>query len=168
MLCDLVARKNNKLGILQTFWKSVHKKELRYTKLHGFQVRWASYGHNHDIVYSNDPILCTCVHLGMKNKVSLGIFNYLYTKNTFFIFLMLKMGFFCEAPTKNMFQKWTTTILNHIIPYFMDNSPFVCIEKVFYIPLKKLTKFCRFRWKRIKFELQVLHSLLKFFSKNHF
>jgi hypothetical protein len=36
---------------------------------------------------------------------------------------MLKMGFFCSN-YQNMFQKWTTTILNDIIPYFMHNLPF--------------------------------------------
>jgi hypothetical protein len=63
MLCDLVARKNNKLRILQTFWKSVHKKELSHTKFHGFQARWASYGFNHDIVLCSNPILCIYVPL---------------------------------------------------------------------------------------------------------
>jgi hypothetical protein len=37
---------------------------------------------------------------------------------------MLKMGF-CEAPDKNMFQKWTTTILNDIIPYLCTIYHFV-------------------------------------------
>jgi hypothetical protein len=96
MLCDLVARKNNKLGILQTFWKSVHTKELSCMKFHGFQARWASCGHNHSIVCSNDPILCTCVHIEMVNNVDLGSFNFLCTKNSFFIFLMLKKGYFVK------------------------------------------------------------------------
>jgi hypothetical protein len=51
MLCDLVAIKNNKLWILQLSWKSVHKKELSRTKFYGFQAKWASYGHNHGIVF---------------------------------------------------------------------------------------------------------------------
>jgi hypothetical protein len=42
----------------------------------------------------NDPILCICVYLGMEKKVALGSFNFLCLKNSFFIFLMLKMGFF--------------------------------------------------------------------------
>jgi hypothetical protein len=96
MLCDLVSRKNNKLGILETFWRSVHKKELPYTKVHGFQARWASSSDNHGIVCSNNPILCTCVHLDMANKVALGSINFLCTKKSFFIFLMLKMGYFVK------------------------------------------------------------------------
>jgi hypothetical protein len=69
------------------------------------------------------------VHIGMANKFALGSFNFICTKKSFFIFLMLKMGFFCEAPTKNMFKKWTTTILNDIIPYFMHNLPFFAWKK---------------------------------------
>jgi hypothetical protein len=88
MLCDLDARKNNKLGILQLFWKSVRIKEPSCTKFNGFQAKWASYGHNHGIVCSNDHILCTCMHLGMTNNVDLGSFNFCCTKNPFFIFLV--------------------------------------------------------------------------------
>ena len=35
-------------------------------------------------------------------------------------------------------------------------------------PLVKKTNCCRFRWKRVKFELQLPQSLLFIFSKNHF
>jgi hypothetical protein len=118
MLCDLVSRKNNKLRILETFWKSVHKKELPYTKFHGFQARWASSGDNHGIVCSNNPILCTCVHLGMSNKVALGSINFLCTKNSFFIFLMLKMGSFVKRLPKICFKNVPThfyKILYHIL-----------------------------------------------------
>jgi hypothetical protein len=108
MLCDLVARKNNKLWILQVFWKSVHKKELSRTKLHGFQVKWASYDHNHGIVCSNDPILCTCVYLGMTNNVDLGSFNFCCTKNSFFIFLVQKMGFFVKPLPKICYKNGIT------------------------------------------------------------
>jgi hypothetical protein len=38
---------------------------------------------NHRIVCSNDPILCTCVHIGMANKVHIGIFHFLCIKNQF-------------------------------------------------------------------------------------
>jgi hypothetical protein len=100
MLCDLVSRKNNKLGILQLLWKSVHKKELSRTKFHGFQAKWDSYGHNYSIVCSNNPIMCTCVHLGMTNNVDLGSFNFRCTKNSFFIFLVQKMGFFVKRLPK--------------------------------------------------------------------
>jgi hypothetical protein len=100
MLCELVSRNINKLGILQLFWKSVHKKELSRTKFHGFQAKWDSYGHNHSIVCSNDPILCTCVHLGMTNNVDLGSFNFCCTKNPFFILLAPKWVFFVKEVQK--------------------------------------------------------------------
>jgi hypothetical protein len=73
--------------------KSVHKKELSRTKFYGFQAKWASYSHNHDIVCSNNPILCICVHLGMTNNVDLGSFNFRY-KKIIFHFLSIKNGFF--------------------------------------------------------------------------
>jgi hypothetical protein len=116
LLCDLVSRKNNKLGILQTVWKSVHKNSYLIRSFISFQARWISFGHNHGIVYSNDPVLCTCVHLGMVNKVALGSFNFLRTKNSFFIFLMLKMGFLWSTYQKNVPKidhhnfKWYYTI----------------------------------------------------------
>jgi hypothetical protein len=79
--------------LLPTFWKGVHRKNLSCTKFHGFQARWANYGHNHDIVCSNNPILCTCVQLGMANNIDLGCFNFRGIKSSFFIFLVPKLGF---------------------------------------------------------------------------
>jgi hypothetical protein len=108
MLCDLVSRKNNTLRILQILWKSVHKTELSRTKFHGFQAKWDSYGRNHGIVCSNDPILCTCVHLGMTNNIDLGSFNFLCIKSSFFIFLVQKMGFFVKRLPKKYCKNRTT------------------------------------------------------------
>jgi hypothetical protein len=96
ILCDLVSRKNNKLRILQILWKGVHKKELSRMKFHGFQAKWDSSVYNHSIFWSNDLILCTYVHLGMKNNVDFGSFNFRCTNNPFFIFLVQKMGFFVK------------------------------------------------------------------------
>jgi hypothetical protein len=86
MLCDLVARKNNKFRILQTFWKSVHKKELYRTKFHGFQARWASYGFNHDIVLCNNPILCIYVPLEWQTIFILCVFLFFGIKSSFLFF----------------------------------------------------------------------------------
>jgi hypothetical protein len=109
MLCDLVANKNNKLEISKTFWKSVHKKELSCMKFHGFQAKWASYAHNHGIVCSNDPILCTCVPLGMANIVHFRCFAFLGIKSSFFIFLAQKMAFL-----------WST-YQNYVSKIYLDN-----------------------------------------------
>jgi hypothetical protein len=51
-------------------------------------------------------------------------------KKSFFIFLVQKIGIFCEASTKNMLQKWNNQILEIIIPYIMHNAPVACMEKV--------------------------------------
>jgi hypothetical protein len=67
-----------------------------------------------------------------------------------------------------MLEKWANTILNDTIPYCMHNSSVFCIQKVFYPPLKNLTNIYRFSWKRVKFELRVLHSLLMFFFQKSF
>ena len=40
--------------------------------------------------------------------------------------------------------------------------------KRFYPPPVKKTNFCRFRWKHVKFELRLPHSLLFIFSKKSF
>jgi hypothetical protein len=118
MLCDLVARKNNRLRILQIFWKSVHKKELPYMKFHGFQVRWASYIHNHGIVCSNDPILCTCVYLRKANNIDLESFNFCCIKHSIFIFLVQKIGFFVKRIPKICYKNGPTKfkmILYHTV-----------------------------------------------------
>jgi hypothetical protein len=49
---------------------------------------------NHGIVCSNDPILCTCVHIGMVNKVHIGSFHFFKHKKINFHFLSVKIGFF--------------------------------------------------------------------------
>jgi hypothetical protein len=38
---------------------------------------------NHGIVCSNDPILSTCDHIGMENKVHIDSFHFLCIKNQF-------------------------------------------------------------------------------------
>jgi hypothetical protein len=167
MLCDLVFMKNNKLGILQLLWKSVHKKELSHTKFHSFQAKWDSYGHNQGIVCSNNPIMCTCVHIGMTNNVDLGSFNFRCTKNSFFIFLMQKWVFLWSV-----YQKYVAKIEQPNFKWYyiiLDQQYTSCLHWKSYIatPQKKTNSY-QFSWKRVKFELQVLHSLLMFFSKNHF
>jgi hypothetical protein len=108
ILCDLIGRKNNILEILKTFWKGVHRKDLSCMKFYGFQARWASYGHKHDIVCSNDPILCTCVHLGMSNNIDLGCSNFRGIKSSFFIFLVPKMGLLWS-----IYHKYVSKIYHH-------------------------------------------------------
>jgi hypothetical protein len=100
MLCDLVVMKNNKLWILQLFWKRIQKIELSRTKFYDFKAKWASYSHNHGMVCSTDPILCICVYLGMKNNVDFGCFLFLGIKKFTFYFSSAKIGFFVKHLAK--------------------------------------------------------------------
>jgi hypothetical protein len=54
---------------------------------------------NHGIVCSNDPILCTCMHIGMENKDHIGSFHFLYIKNQF-PFSKCQNWVFCEGSTE--------------------------------------------------------------------
>jgi hypothetical protein len=54
-------------------------------------------------------------------QYSFWVFSFSWHKKFIFYFSSTKNGFFCEAPTKNMLQKWTYIILENIIPYFMHN-----------------------------------------------
>jgi hypothetical protein len=74
---------------------------------------------NHGIVCSNDPILCTCVHIGMANKVHIGSFHFLCIKKINFHFLSVKIGFFCEGSTENTLQNYTNLIFNNSRKHFM-------------------------------------------------
>ena len=40
ILCDMVSRKNYKLGIIQIYWKCVIRNELSCMKIHVFQAKW--------------------------------------------------------------------------------------------------------------------------------
>jgi hypothetical protein len=77
-------------------------------EFYGFQAKWASYGHNQGIIYLTDPILCTYVYLGMTNNVDLESFNFYCIKNSFFIFLVQKMGFFMKRLPKIYCKNRTT------------------------------------------------------------
>jgi hypothetical protein len=59
-----------------------------------------------------------------------GEFCFFFAQKIIFHFLSIRNDFF-KAPTKNMLQKWTITIsYKNLIPYFMDNSLVICMEKV--------------------------------------
>jgi hypothetical protein len=102
------------------------------------------------------------------NQCWFAEFLFLLHKKFIFHFLSAKNGFFCEASTKKYVAKIEQPNFKwyYIIFYPQYNS---YLHWKFYIatPQKK-TNIYQFSWKRVKFELQVLHSLLMFFSKNHF
>jgi hypothetical protein len=55
---------------------------------------------NNGIVCSNDPILCTCVRIGMENKVLVGSSHFVCIKNQF-PFSKCQNWFFCEGSIEN-------------------------------------------------------------------
>jgi hypothetical protein len=131
--------KNNKLGILQLFWKSVHKKELSRTKFYGFQAKWASYDHSHSIVYSNNPILCTYVYLRIKNNIYLESFIFCCTKKSIFILLVQKLGFFVKCLPKICYKNWTTKFYKTLYHILCTIKQFFAWKK-FYSHLSKKDK----------------------------
>ena len=133
-----------------------------------FEINDQCYSQIYGIVYSNDLIFFTNVHFGMANNVAKGSFHFLCTKKPFFIFWVWKVGLFCEEHTKYLLQNGTTLFLNNIRPYFMYNWLDGCMRNDSHKPLIKMTNYHRFSTNKVKFELQVLYSLLFIFSKNHF
>jgi hypothetical protein len=123
MLCDLVARKNNKLGIIQFYKKGSQNRAIMYEDFLTSKPNYQYYGHNHDIVCSNDHILCKCVRLGMEKNVFEGSFHFLCTKNSFFNFLSATNRCFCQRATKIQFDNWTKTISKNSRPLRVSNSP---------------------------------------------
>jgi hypothetical protein len=61
-----------------------------------FKPNELGHDQHHWIVSSNDPILCTCVRLGMENNVDFWCFPFLCIKNSFSIFWSSKRVF-CET-----------------------------------------------------------------------
>jgi hypothetical protein len=58
---------------------------------------------------------------------------------------------------------------NFIKHYTICDAQFTsCLHGKSFIATPKKTKLCRFSWKRVKFELQVLHTLLIFFFQKSF
>jgi hypothetical protein len=53
---------------------------------------------NQGIICSNNPILCTCVALGMANNFHFGCFPFLCIKSSFSIFQVSKGFFVKEVP----------------------------------------------------------------------
>jgi hypothetical protein len=131
-----------------------------------FKSNYQCYSYNHDIVCSNDPILCKSVRLRMTNNVAEGSFYFFCTKNLFFIFWVTQVDVLLkELPKFNLKirPKQSQKILEHlgfIIQHLIEQKT---INRYFF---NFLTTFCRFSRKRAQFELQVLHSLrMIFFNK---
>ena len=113
------------------------------------------------------PILCTHVHIGMKNNVAVGSFPFHRTKKPFSIFWVPKTECFVKQPTNVIFQivqPYFSKILYHI------SWP---ISQLGYLKpirssLVKKTNYCQISRKSVKFELHVHDVILIIFWKNHF
>jgi hypothetical protein len=82
-----------------------------------FKSNYQCYSHNHDIVCSNDPILCKSVRLGMTNNVAEGSFHFFCTKNSIFIFWVTQIDVLVkELPKFNLKigPKQSQKILEHL------------------------------------------------------
>ena len=92
-----------------------------------FKPKDECYGQNHGIVFQNDPILCTGVHLVMENNVAEERFHFQYTKKSFSIFRVQKMGFFVKQQPQICCKNWDMhflSILDHV--RFTNNQSVGC------------------------------------------
>ena len=95
-----------------------------------FKANDGCYGHFHGIVYLNDPILCTSVHLGVANNVAEESFSFLCTKKSFLTFRVQKMGFFVKD-LPNICSKIEPKHLNKILDHMLcTNNQMVGFRKV--------------------------------------
>jgi hypothetical protein len=83
MLCDLVMRKKLNLDYCKYCRNPFSDMTYHVRSFIAFKTNELGHDPNNGIVCSNDPILYTCVHIGMANKVHIGSFHFLYIKNQF-------------------------------------------------------------------------------------
>jgi hypothetical protein len=81
MLCDLVVRKIIKLDYCKYCRNPFSEMTYHVGSFMAFKPDELGHDPNHRIFCSNDPILCTCVLIGMENKVHIGSFYFLCIKN---------------------------------------------------------------------------------------
>ena len=130
--------------------------------LMSFRPNDQCYGQNRGIVYDNMPILCTHVHLGMKNNVAVGSFPFHRTKMSFSIFRVPKTEFFVKQPPNRNFKMVPphfSKILDHIILIISQPGYLKPFRPLFV----KKTNSCQISRKSVRFELQV-HDLMLIFS----
>ena len=127
IICDLVLRKNKKLIIRQIPWKSVLRNKLPRTKIHDFQAKWRM------LWWHSWHSLFKYVHIIHKraswngDNVAEESFYFLWTKKSFFIFRVSKMGCFVKQLPKICFQIGSHKfykIIYHIL--CTNNQIFVC------------------------------------------
>ena len=110
IICDLVSRKNKKLGIRQISWKSVLRNELSWFMT--FRPNNECYDDIHGIVCLNMSILYTSMHIRIENNVAEENFHFCYIKNSFLIFRVPKMGCFVKQLPKICYKFKPQQFLN--------------------------------------------------------
>ena len=137
-------------------------------EINGIQAKWSIlWPHSWHSLLKWSHIVHKGAYWNAK-QCSLRKFSFsLNEKNHFSFFESPKWGFLWR--TYHIFvAKWDQ--INFIKYYSIFNAQMTkwLVVKSFYTPLVKKTKFRRFSRKRVKFKLQLPHSLLFIFSKNHF
>ena len=129
-----------------------------------FRLNDQCYGYNRGIVCDNVPILCTIVHLGMKNNVAVGSFPFHRTKMSFFIFRVPKTECFVKQPPNGSLQM--------VPPHFskiLYNITWPISQPGYLKPIRsslvKKTNSCRISRKSVRFELHVHDVILVIFRK---
>ena len=132
-----------------------------------FRPNDQSYGHIHGIVCSNNLMLAQGCILEWQTMLPKEVFIFFGQKIHFPFFECPKWVFLWR--TYQIFvAKWHHTIFRKYYTIFYVQLTKWLGVKTFDPPLVKNTNFHRFSRKRVKFELQLPHSLLMIFSKNHF
>src|SRR3954469_17276291 len=83
ILCDMVARKNTRLGILIMSRKNLPKMTYHVRGFMAFDRNDRCYVLNRGIVCDVVPILCMHVDIGMENNVAGGSFPFRRTEKPF-------------------------------------------------------------------------------------
>jgi hypothetical protein len=110
MLCDLVWKKINKLGLSQILYKILLRNELPCIELHGFKAKWArSWPKSWHSMFNWPHIVHVCL-LGWQTMFILGV-SFSAHKKFVFYFPNVKNGFFCETTTKYLMLNWTTRVI---------------------------------------------------------
>ena len=112
------------------------------------------------------PILCTHVHLGMKNNIAVGSFPFHRTKMSFFIFRVPKTEFFVKQPPNGSFQMVPPHFSKILYNITWPISQPGCLKPIRSSLVKK-TNSREITRKSVRFELQVHVLILIIFWKNN-
>jgi hypothetical protein len=93
MLCELVSRKITNLDYCRYYRNPFSEMSYHVQSSMAFKPNELGHDQNHGIICSNDPMLCTCMPLGMENNVYFVRFPFPRIKSSFSISWVSKRGF---------------------------------------------------------------------------